>query len=302
MRASRRTVLVALVAIGVLAVPLLAFAGSSSGPSDAEEATATFDYTDNLDPIGYSARKVPLDNFRPRQGTFNSDLAFWGDTAVQGTYSGFRMIDIDDEDDPEVIVNWEDCASPTNTVGNQGDVIAWGRRGADRPSLIFRSWNSATPAPRGGFNSPTQPEIPVTDPLRFTQPGAFCGDWPMFREPAAPPLPERGQEGVHIIDVSDPDEPEVIGFVDTPCGSHTETLVPDLRNDRLLIYSNSSANTTFGDPAPGEIPPNCRGIDIIEVPLDDPASASYLRFEPAGDPDEDIEHRHSVPRHRRDPR
>ncbi|HEV2951320.1 MAG TPA: hypothetical protein VGZ51_04365, partial [Actinomycetota bacterium] len=161
------------------------------------------------------------------------------------------------------------------------------------PSLIFRSWNSPTPAPRGGFNSPTQPEIPVTDPLRFTQPGAFCGDWPMFREPAAPPLPERGQEGVHIIDVSDPEEPEVIGFVDTPCGSHTETLMPDLRNDRLLIYSNSSANTTFGDPAPGEIPPNCRGIDIIEVPLDDPAAASYLRFEPAGDPDEDITHRHS---------
>jgi hypothetical protein len=115
----------------------------------------------------------------------------------------------------------------------------------------------------------------------------------MFREPAAPPLPERGQEGVHIIDISDPTNPDVVAFVDTPCGSHTETLVPDLANDRLLVYSNSSANTTFGDPAPGEIPPNCRGIDIIEVPLDDPSDASYLRFEPAGDPDEDITHRHS---------
>jgi hypothetical protein len=293
MRASRRTVVVALVAIGVLAVPLLASAGSSSGPSKVDEATATFEFTDNMDPIGYSARKVPLDNFRPRQGNFNSDLAFWGDTAIQGTYSGFRMIDIDDPDDPEEIVDWEDCASPTNTVGNQGDVIAWGRRGSDRPELIIRSWNSPTPAPRENFNSPTGAEIPATDPRRFTQPGAFCGDWPMFREPAAPPLPERGQEGVHIIDVSDPEEPEVIGFVDTPCGSHTETLVPDLANDRLLIYSNSSANTTFGDPTPGEIPPNCRGIDIIEVPLDDPGAASYLRFEPAGDPDEDITHRHS---------
>src|ERR671915_1814509 len=287
MRASRRTVVVALVAIGVLAVPLLASAGSSSGPSKVDQATATFDFTDNMDPIGYSARKVPLDNFRPRSGNFNSDLAFWGETAIQGTYSGFRMIDIDDPDDPEEIINWEDCASPTNTVGNQGDVIAWGRRGADRPSLIFRSWNSPTPAPRGGFNSPTQPEIPVTDPLRFTQPGAFCGDWPMFREPAAPPLPERGQEGVHIIDVSDPEEPEVIGFVDAPCGSHTETLVPDLRNDRLLIYNNPSSGTIFGQPTPGEEPVHCRGFDVVEVPLDDPEDASYLRFESTGHPEDD---------------
>jgi hypothetical protein len=122
---------------------------------------------------------------------------------------------------------------------------------------------------------------------------AHAGGSALFREPAAPPLPERGQEGVHIIDISDPTNPDVIGFVDTPCGSHTETLVPDVENDRLLIYSNSSANTTFGDPAPGEIPPNCRGIDVIQVPLDDPAAASYLRFEPAGDPQEGIEHRHS---------
>ena len=216
---------------------------------------------------------------------FNSDLAFWGDTAVQGTYAGFRLVDISAPANPKEIINWTECASATNTVGNQGDVIIWG-------DLIIRSWNSPTPAPTVG-GVPGGPPIPVTDPARFTTPGAFCGDWPMFREPAAPPLPERGQEGVHIIDISDPTNPDVIGFVDTPCGSHTETLVPDLANDRLLVYSNSSANTTFGDPSPGELPLNCRGIDIIEVPLDDPASASYLRFEPAGDPDEDLEHRHS---------
>ena len=136
MRASRRSVVAVLMAAGMLVVPLTASAGRDNRSRDGDRtsakvarATATFDYTDNMRPIGYSARKVPIDNFRPRQGTFNSDLAFWGDTAVQGTYSGFRMIDIDDPDDPEVLVNWEDCASPTNTVGNQGDVIAWGRQG-----------------------------------------------------------------------------------------------------------------------------------------------------------------------------
>ena len=153
------------------------------------------------------------------------------------------MVDNSDPSDPDEIVDWEDCASPTNTVGNQGDVIAWGPRGSKRPTLIFRSWNSPTPAPRENFNNPASPEIPVGNELRLTQPGAFCGDWPMFRvagtpthpvPPAPPGQPQptdRGQEGIHIIDVSDPEEPEVVAFVDAPCGSHTETLVPDLRND-----------------------------------------------------------------------
>jgi hypothetical protein len=295
MRVTRLTVVVALVAAGILALSPTASAQSSK----VERATESFVFSDNMNPIGFSARPVPLDNFRPRSGNFNSDLAFWGETAIQGTYGGFRMIDIDDPDRPKEIVDWEDCASPTNTVGNQGDVIAWGRRGRDRPELIFRSRNSPTPAPRENFNNPASPEIAPDNPLRLTQPGAFCGDWPMFRvagtpthpvppaQPGQPQPTDRGQEGVHIIDVSDPEEPEVIGFVDTPCGSHTETLVPDLRNDRLLIYSNPSANTTFGSPAPGSEPVHCRGFDVIEVPLDDPSEASYLRFESTGHPTDD---------------
>ena len=299
MRISRYTRAVVLAAAVVLAFPLIASSGSAKDRDKQldrkrlAEAVATFEWTDNLRPIGFSARPIPLDNFKPRSGNFNSDLAFWGETAIQGTYGGFRMIDIDDPDDPEEIVDWEDCASPTNTVGNQGDVIAWGKKGADRPSLIFRSWNSPTPAPRQNFNNPASPEIPPGDPLRLTQPGAFCGDWPMFRvagtptHPVTPPATDRGQEGVHVIDVTDPEDPEVIAFVDTPCGSHTETLVPDLRNDRLLIYSNPSSGTVFGAPAPGEEPVHCRGFDVIEVPLDDPEDASYLRFESTGMPGDD---------------
>jgi hypothetical protein len=301
MRASRLVVVVALAAAGIVAVPSTASAQSSK----VERATATFDFTDNLSPVGFSARKVPLDNFRPRSGVINSDLAFWGDTAVQGTYAGFRLIDIDDPDDPKEIIDWEDCASPTNTVGNQGDVIIWGDpRHRRQRSLIIRSWNSPTPAPRENFNSPAAPEIPEGDPRRLTQPAAFCGDWPMFRvagtpthpvPPAPPGQPQptdRGQEGVHIIDVSDPEEPEVLAFVDLPCGSHTETLVPDLRNNRLLVYSNPSSGTVFGQPTPGAEPVHCNGFDIVEVPLDDPSESRYLRFEPAGEPGAPVEDAH----------
>jgi hypothetical protein len=298
MRVSRLTVIAALVAGGLLVTPLSAAA--QDGDRDrVAEATETFDYTDNLRPIGFSARPVPLDNFRPRSGNFNSDLAFWGDTAVQGTYGGFRLIDVSDPRDPEEIVDWEDCASPTNTVGNQGDVIAWGERGSERPSLIIRSWNSPTPAPRENFNNPGSPEIPEGNPLRLTQPGAFCGDWPMFRvagtpthpvppaQPGQPQPTDRGQEGVHVIDVSDPEEPEVVAFVDLPCGSHTETLMPDVRNGRLLVYSNPSSGTVFGGTTPGSEPVHCRGFDVVEVPLDAPEDASRLRFESTGMPEDD---------------
>jgi hypothetical protein len=264
-----------------VAVTMLVPATAAAVPPSAAAATSTFDYTQNMHPLGFSENTVPTDNTVPGQGVFNSDLAFWGTTAVQGTYSGFRLVEVSEPDNPVQLVDWTECTSPTSTVGNQGDVIIWG-------DLLIRSWNSPTPAPQeGGVN------IPVDDPDRYTTPGAFCGDWPMFREPAAPPLPERGQEGVHIIDISDPANPDVIGFVDIPCGSHTETLVPDLANNRLLVYSNASANTTFGSPTPGEEPLNCRGIDIIEVPLADPAAASYLNFLPSGDPTEPVEDHHA---------
>ena len=294
MRVTRLTVVVALVAAGILALSPTASAQSS----DVERATATFDFTDNLRPVGFSSRMVPLDNFRPRSNVINSDLAFWGDTAVQGTYAGFRLIDVDDPDDPKEIIDWEDCASPTNTVGNQGDVIVWGDPQAKRKqSLVIRSWNSPTPAPRENFNSPAGAEIPEGDPRRLTQPAAFCGDLPMFRvagtethpvPPAPPGQPQptdRGQEGVHVIDVSDPEEPKVVAFVDLPCGSHTETLVPDLENNRLLIYSNPSSGTVFGQPTPGSEPVHCNGFDIVEVPLDNPEGSNRLRFESTADPD-----------------
>jgi hypothetical protein len=127
-KSSSRTVLLTAVAALSLALPV----GASAAPPDVTAAVATFDYTSNLKPLGFSARSVPTDNTVPGSGNFNSDLAFWGDMAVQGTYAGFRLIDISEDGAPQEIVNWEECASRTNTAGNQGDVIVWG-------DLIIRS-------------------------------------------------------------------------------------------------------------------------------------------------------------------
>jgi len=223
MRTSVRLMLLSLVAMVALALPFTASA-------DLAEAVSTFTYTPNMHPQGFSERAVPFTG--AGSGIFNSDLAFWGKTAYQGTYEGFRIIDVADPENPVELKNFTDCVQGTGT-GNQGDVIVWG-------NILVRSWNSPTPAG-----------------------GRSCGG--VFT-PA-------GQEGVHIFDVSDPANPVGLKFVSTPCGSHTATGVPDLANNRLLVYNSSSSGS-----------PGCRGIDILQVPLAAPATASYLRFEASGQP------------------
>lgn len=117
--------------------------------------------------------------------------------------------------------------SHTRCNGNQGDVVVW-------DDILVRSWNS--PAPSGGSTCDGQPVAP-------------------------------GFEGLHIFDVSDSSNPELIGEIETQCGSHTATGVPDLANDRLLVYNNGSGTA-------------CPFFEIIEVPFDDPGNPVELSREP----------------------
>ena len=45
------------------------------------------------------------------------------------------------------------------------------------------------------------------------------------------------KEGVRIVDISNINQPRQVGFIETVCGSHTHTLVPD--NGDLYMYVNS---------------------------------------------------------------
>jgi hypothetical protein len=94
MRMSVRSVLAALVAITVFSLTAMA------GAQTVGDAVSTFTYTKNMKPLGYSPRIVPLANATPGAGIYNSDLAFWGKRAFQGTYSGFRIIDVSDPEKP----------------------------------------------------------------------------------------------------------------------------------------------------------------------------------------------------------
>ena len=57
---------------------------------------STFDWSSNMTPLGYAANVIP---YLP--APYNSDLAFQGKYAYQGTNNGFVVIDIEDPDEPE---------------------------------------------------------------------------------------------------------------------------------------------------------------------------------------------------------
>jgi hypothetical protein len=186
-----------------------------------------YDKTDNMQFLGYS----------PRQTTgalneANSDIAFQRKVAWQGSFKGFRSIDISDPANPRQIFNFEGCASNAG----QGDVVIF-------RNILTRSWD----APAGA--------------------NATCDGRPV----------PQGWEGLHVFDVSDPTNPERIADVRTRCGSHTASGVPDLKNRRLLIYNTPSYSATncLNDPP-------AAGIEVVEIPLRDPAAARSLRFEEAG--------------------
>jgi hypothetical protein len=133
--------------------------------------------------------------------------------------------------------------SRTFCDGNQGDVVVW-------RNILVRSWNTpaGTPGPFGA--------------------GLTCDGQPV---PA-------GFEGLHVFDISNLANPVLVADVELSarpqadsfgCGSHTATGVPDPANNRLLIYNSSSKS------------PACDWIDIVSVPLSNPAGAAFVRREPS---------------------
>jgi hypothetical protein len=116
MRVSARTSMLFAVAIAVLTFPLVAAADHATRP-----------HTSNIFALGHSPQ--PGSFLVPDgQRTVNSDLAFYGKFAYQGNYDGFRIIDINDPNDPQ-LVNWTRCN------GDQGDIVVW-------DYILVRSWNS----------------------------------------------------------------------------------------------------------------------------------------------------------------
>jgi hypothetical protein len=87
-----------------------------------------------------------------------------------------------------------------------------------------------------------------------------------------------GFEGVHIFDISNVEDPVLVGPLKLNCGSHTLT-VAGISDNRLIVYSNnSSASGCDGGDPDGDF------MDVIAVPLDNPAGASVIHREPLAGP------------------
>ncbi len=90
---------------------------------------------------------------------------------------------------------------------------------------------------------------------------------------ATQPATEKSSwEGMKIFDISDKRNPKYVAAVETACGSHTHTLVPERRN--VYIYVSSySPNATFPDCQPPH-----DGITVIKVPRKTPEQARIVNF------------------------
>lgn len=196
------------------------------------------------------AKHQNMDNlFSSPTGATNSDLAFWGDRAYVGNYGGFRIFDISDPANPELL-------SSVACDGPQNDVSVWGNR------ILVLSVDRTMGGPACG-----SPRVAHDDP--------------------------NGWEGLRIFDVSDPTNPQFLTSVYQDCGSHTNTLYPDRKRDRLLVLVSSyplRPGPTCGQvngPRVGRDP--LHGvIQVVEIPLGDLAAAHELTELPItypGDPD-----------------
>ena len=225
-----------------VASPLASLTASHSGPPE----MAPFDGPEisGMAPVGNS----------DKDGTVNSDLAFWKDLAFAGNYNGFRILDISEPSDPRVLSDYF-CRGPQN------DVSVYKLR-----NRLFLFQSVDTPQ--------TKPDCDGT-------PAGSSRDTPISSGQRA-----FGFEGIRVFDVTNPAAPRFVTGVPTACGSHTHTLIPDRDDQRVLIYVSSYPLGSGITPAGGEAPAGLRcqsphkKISIVEVPAGAPESASVLREEP----------------------
>jgi hypothetical protein len=244
-----------------LALPL----GVSASHGNADEASPNMLHVANLPP---PAEFVVCN--RGSTACFNSDLAFWeagglkggfSHILAQGTYEGFRLVDVSDPEDPSNI-------SVVECRTNQGDVSVYQARNR---LLLIQSIEEQVSTPDCA-TATEQPVVPGTNPVTGL-PGLFR---------------QKGHEGLRIFDVTNPETPVHIATVRTACGSHTHTTIRDDRNQRAIVYVSSYPNgarvTRREDLAVLPEQPNCipdhNKISIVEVPDEAPQTARVLKEQP----------------------
>jgi hypothetical protein len=242
---------VAAFAAVALALAFAAVAGGDPGEGHADNIPVP---PPSNPPAAAGASNMTFLDAVDNDGTTNSDLAFYKDWAIVGSYDRFRIVDIRRPSDLRVL-------SSTNCRANQGDVSVFKSR--DDRVLMLQSIDRPVTAPDcSGVDTATTTEDEgghVVTRSRF------------------------GYEGLRMFDITDPANPKFVRFYRTACGSHTHTLVPDPRRNSVHAYVASY-------PLGGHITPQidraesdalgltCKAphskISIVDIPLTAPASGT----------------------------
>jgi hypothetical protein len=175
---------------------------------------------------------TPKTGIAAGEAAFNSDLAFVDGYAIQGNYNGFSVWDVRNGGAPE-LVGQAACLGAQNDVSVYGDIVI--------TSTDSRRVSEACDAP------------------------ALSGD--ALRDPKA-----EYWEGIRVWSIADKANPKLLANVETDCGSHTNTLVPDAENGRMLVYVSSYSPS----PAQKDCQPPHDKISIVAVPDAAPESAKVV--------------------------
>ena len=171
----------------------------------------------------------------PLLSFWNTDMAFSGDILVAGNYHGFNIYQLNENGVPTL-------ASSIVCPGGQGDVSIVG-------DLLIMSVEQT----RGRIDCGLQGITEDVSDERF--------------------------RGLRIFDISDIKLPKQVGLVQTCRGSHTHSVVS--ANDKRIVVYNSGTSSVRDEKelagCIGDIPGDNRTalfrIDVIEIPVKDPAKA-----------------------------
>jgi hypothetical protein len=187
-------------------------------------------------------------------GTTNSDLAFYKDWAFVGSYDRFRIVNIKNPADLQVL-------SSTNCRANQGDLSVFKTR--DDRVMMLQSIDRPV----------TAPDCTAVDTAITTEDeGGHVVNRARF-----------GYEGLRMFDVTDPTNPRFVRMYRTACGSHTHTVVPDPKRNMVHAYVASYPLGThitpqIDRPQSDALGLTCKAphskISIVDIPLTSPETGT----------------------------
>jgi len=170
----------------------------------------------------------------------NTDMAFSGDILVAGSYHGFNIYRLGKDGVPELL-------SSVVCPGGQGDVSIVG-------DLLIMSVEQL----RGRVDCGLEGISKDVSPERF--------------------------RGIRIFNISDLTRPLQVGAVQTCRGSHTHSVVSGPGKDgRIIVYVSGTSGVRDEkemegcfDESPGDYRTALFRIDVIEIPVADPAKARIV--------------------------